>query len=106
MPDLRTQRATAIKGRIRDLGDDFGRALPLLLDDLEAIDAANASRGRPYAKADEDAVQAEVAQPAVPARTPAPRRRPAAGAGGGKAKPAAARTATRKGGGSGATAGG
>lgn len=39
---VRDERAAAIIRRHRSLADDFTRALPLLLDDLEAIDAAHA----------------------------------------------------------------
>jgi hypothetical protein len=34
---VRDERAAALTRRYRDLADDFTRALPLLLDDLEAI---------------------------------------------------------------------
>jgi hypothetical protein len=39
---VRDERAAALVRRHRDLSDDFTRALPGLLDDLEAIDAAHA----------------------------------------------------------------
>jgi hypothetical protein len=35
---IRDDRAAAIRRRLRDLGDDHARAMPLLLDDLDAID--------------------------------------------------------------------
>jgi hypothetical protein len=38
---VRDERAAALIRRHRDLSDDFTRALPGLLDDLEAIDAAH-----------------------------------------------------------------
>jgi hypothetical protein len=38
---VRDDRAAALIRRHRDLSDDFTRALPGLLDDLEAIDAAH-----------------------------------------------------------------
>jgi hypothetical protein len=37
---IRDERAAALTRRHRDLADDFTRTLPLLLDDLDAIDAA------------------------------------------------------------------
>ena len=38
----RDERAAALIRRHRDLADDFARTLPLLLDDLDAIDARHA----------------------------------------------------------------
>lgn len=38
---IRDERAAALIRRHRDLSDDFTRALPGLLDDLEAIDASH-----------------------------------------------------------------
>lgn len=45
MTDLRDARAAAVTRRHRDLTDDFARALPLLLDDLDAIDRAHVPDG-------------------------------------------------------------
>jgi hypothetical protein len=45
MASLRDARAGALIRRHRDLADDFTRALPLLLDDLDAIDEAHGLDG-------------------------------------------------------------
>lgn len=90
---VRDERAAALIRRHRDLSDDFTRALPGLLDDLEAIDRAQVPTGvikfdgtlTPEQEAEfraefyrragvPEAAPAE--QPAAPAK-PAPRRRPA-----------------------------
>lgn len=44
MTAVRDARAAAVRRRWRDLSDDLARALPLLLDDLDAIDAAQMPR--------------------------------------------------------------
>ena len=92
MPDtsVRDQRADAIRRRHRDLADDFSRGLPLLLDDLDAIDQEHAERAADGEMTEADAAllaremgrtreaAAELVQqpakPATAART-APRRR-------------------------------
>jgi hypothetical protein len=57
---VRDERAAALIRRHRDLSDDFTRALPGLLDDLEAIDAAHAEPSG-WIKVDGELTEAEAA---------------------------------------------
>ena len=73
MSDLRAARAAAIRRRWRDLCDDLHRALPLLLDELDALDQAQLATGGHVSA---ELAAAVTSEPEPPSR-PQPRSRAA-----------------------------
>lgn len=88
---VRDQRAAAIRRRYRDLADDFSRGLPLLLDDLDDLDAIDQAHAAPAVVVDLDVEltegqAAELREQVAEAVKPQPAAKP----------PSAARPATRR----------
>lgn len=62
MTGLRDDRELAVRRRLRDLGDNPGRWLPVLLDDLEAIDAQHPPEPVAVKRADDTPSDAEIGE--------------------------------------------